>query len=301
MRSQILTMAVAATAALADLSPVRADPVAAAVYPVDVGRASSEDASDVRALLDSALQRTWRRGGFVPAEDLARAACGRASTAAPACLGRLAGAGVVLTVVVDRETTQLVVVLRAVDGAGRVHGPVTATVDSYLQNADVLVRALFALDERRMLAGAPPQPPRADPAEPRPAPAPATASPLAVTPPRPAPPRFSSPPRSAPSGAWRGTAGGWTTAAGLALLAAGGVTAYLNRQVADELDDRFRRNALEPADAARYRSVDRNNTLAIALLVGGGVATTGGLVLWATAPDSSPDRRGATFGVRGRF
>ena len=102
-------------------------------------------------------------------------------------------------------------------------------------------------------------------------------------------------------GAWRVGAGRWTTAAGVGLLAAGAVTAALNRQLAADLEDRYVRSQLEPGDAARYQTVDTYNSVSVALLAAGGVATVAGIVLWATAPDVRPVRGGAAFGVSGHF
>lgn len=286
MRLRLLAFAFTASVSLAAAPSARADP--AAIYPLGTLRAGPEDVSDVRALLDAALHRAERRGGLAPAGQPARAACGPATAAEAACLARLAGAGVVLLGVVERAGSTLVVALRAVDGQGRVYGPVTAAVDVYVQNAEVLVQALSTLDDLRHGAALPAPSLRA-------APPPAPRSLEAARPPS------TSPATGGSGGAWRVGAGRWTTAAGVGLLAAGAVTAALNRQLAADLEDRYGRSQLEPGDAARYRTVDTYNSVSVALLAAGGVATAAGIVLWATAPDVRPVRGGATFGVSGHF
>jgi hypothetical protein len=60
-------------------------------------------------------------------------------------------------------------------------------------------------------------------------------------------------------------------------------------------------STLEPGDAARYQTVDTYNSVSVALLAAGSVATAAGIVLWATAPDVRPVRGGATLGVSGHF
>jgi hypothetical protein len=284
-----LALAFAASFAVSP-APSLADPVAAAVYPPEGRRASPDEVSDVRDLLQAALLRAERRGGFVQAsERVTRAACGPAATAEPACLARLAGAGVVLTAVVNRSASTLLVELKAVDGAGRVHGPVTAGVDAYLQNPEVLVHALSKLDELRLAAATRASALRALPSVSAPGRPVADARLAAAS------------RRDGSTGAWRRTAGRWSTAVGVGLLSAGALTAVLNLRLAADLEDKYRRNALEPSDAARYQEVDTNNVIAATLLAAGGVATVTGVVLWTTAPDVRPTRGGATVGVSGRF
>lgn len=104
-----------------------------------------------------------------------------------------------------------------------------------------------------------------------------------------------------PPGLWKRPAGKWLTGAGVALLAAGGTFAVLNRQLANDLEDRFAQNRLTAADASDYRKVDSYNLLSASLLATGGLTAAAGLYLWGTAPDLRPSRTGVTFGVKKRF
>jgi len=282
-----LAAALAAGVLAAVASPVRAQGPTAVVYPLEGVGVGREELRDVAALLQTALGRTAQRDGFAPASPpFAQNACGPATTASKECLAGVAGVGFVLTAVVGRSDGRLAVQLRATDARGRTHGPVQAMVDPVVQNAEVLTRALLNLQEIVDAAAG---------AEARKGGGPVVA-PEAV-------------PRSSAAGstqyrspgAWRRSAGKWTTAVGLGLLAGGAVVAGLNRQLSSELEEKYKANELTPGDAEDYRQVDTYNTLSTGLFVAGGVATATGMVLWGTAPDVRPTRGGVTLGLSGRF
>ncbi|HSN90743.1 MAG TPA: hypothetical protein VLS93_05910 [Anaeromyxobacteraceae bacterium] len=281
-----LAAALAAGVLAAAASPARGQGPTAVIYPLEGVGVSRAELREVAALLQAALERTAPRGGFAPASPpFAQNACGPGMAAARECLARVAGAGFVLTAVVGRSDGRLAVQLRATDARGKTHGPVQAMVDPVVQNAEPLARALLGLQEMVDAAVA---------AEARRAEGPAVA--------REAIPRSSASrsPLRAP-GAWRRSAGRWTTAVGLGLLAGGGVVAGLNRQLASELERKYETNQLTPEDAEDYRRVDTYNTLSTGLFVAGGTATAVGLLLWGTAPDVRPIRGGVTVGLAGRF
>jgi hypothetical protein len=266
--------------------PARAQGPTAVVYPLEGVGVGREELRDVAALLQTALGRTAQRDGFAPASPpFAQNACGPATTASKECLARVAGVGFVLTAVVGRSDGRLAVQLRATDARGRTHGPVQAMVDPVVQNAEVLARALLNLREI-VDATAAAEARKGGP----------VVAPEAV-------PRSSAAGRTQyrSPGAWRRSAGKWTTAVGLGLLAGGAVVAGLNQQLSSDLEDKYKANELTPEDAEDYRQVDTYNTLSTGLFVAGGVATATGLVLWGTAPDVRPTRGGVTLGLSGRF
>src|SRR5512140_3418640 len=126
------------------------------VYPVAPGKAAARaDVADVASLLDPALRRVAQRSEEVAlAEPLfARAACGPAATAALPCLAELAAGGLLLRVTVQRTPALLVVQLQAVDAKARAYGPVTVSVDAYVQSAEPLVRGLLVLVDQAAASG----------------------------------------------------------------------------------------------------------------------------------------------------
>jgi hypothetical protein len=270
--------------------PAQALGTPAVVYPLYGDGVGREELADLQVLLQAALVRTASRGGFeAGSPPVAKNACGPATTAATDCLAPLAGSGVLLVGIVARQEGRLAVSLRAVDSGARSYGPVRAMVDPVIQNPEVLAQALQNLEEIRASAAAA----AARKAQAAAAPAPDLSAGAGARPPRASP--------GQPAGAWRRSAGKWTTLAGVLMLGGGTAVAVMNQRLADDLEAKYRANTLTGADAEDYDRVDSYNTLSTGLFVAGGVATAAGLVLWGTAPDVRPTRGGVTLGVTGRF
>ena len=280
--------ALAACALAALASPARGEGIPAVIYPVQGDGIERDLRADVQALLHAALLRTARSGGLKPANPpFAQNACGAAATASKECLARVAGSGVVLTAIVGRSGPMLAVLVRAVDGRGRSFGPVRASVDPTIQNAEVLALALANLEEIAASAAS---------AEARKAagaagPAPATSLPAHVR----------SAPAPGPKRAWMRPAGKWATLGGIALLGGAGIVAAMNKSLSEDLDEKYTGGGLTHDDLSSYDKVDTYNALTTGLLVAGGVATVTGVALWAMAPDGPPGHGGMRLGVSGRF
>jgi hypothetical protein len=304
--ARLAALAVAVSVA----SMARAQQVPVRIHPLGGSERDRPAIADAQALLESAVPAAARRSErLVAAKPLVSP-----PTCAPAlatdCLAKLALDGIVVTGTVRLAGGVLVVALRAVNGAGRVVGPLNVGVDAFVQSSEPLTRALLDLEARLPSSrpGAAPEAtvrsaPSASPAAPSPGPGRGDA--MADPALRPDPPRTTStlrykePKPAKESGLL--TAGKWTAGVGVALLACGTAVALLNRSRAQDLADRYQSNSLTPADAAKYQSVETFNAVGTALLVAGGTATVTGLVLWGAAPDPEPTRRGATFGLQGRF
>jgi len=114
----------------------------------------------------------------------------------------------------------------------------------------------------------------------------------------PPPPVLREPP---PDGLWLAPTGKWVAATGLGLLAAGAAAGLVGKRMSDSLDAKYRDRSLAGADLSAYDRVDKISFATNALLVAGGVATAGGLALWAVAPIVAPAHGGAQVGVSGRF
>jgi hypothetical protein len=286
-----LTLAAALAAWALAAAPARAQGIPAVVYPLHGEGVGREELADVQSLIQSALRRTGSRGGLGPASPAtAKNACGPATTATKECLAPLAGSGVLLLGVVARQGGRLAISLRAMDSSARSYGPVRALVDPVIQNAEVLAQALENLEEIRESAVA---------AAARKAQA-AAAPPADLSAPAPSPRSAGAAPQR-PAGAWRRSAGKWTTLAGVVMLGGGTAVAVMNRNLAEDLEAKYRSNSLTAADAEDYERIDTYNTLSTGLFIAGGVATATGLYLWGTAPDVRPTRGGFTLGVSGRF
>jgi hypothetical protein len=262
--------------------PAAAQGRSAALYPLDGGSAAA-GVEDAQAMVEVALTRAARRGMFsLASPTVVPASCGPAARATPACLGKLAGAGVLVMGTVRQSPGILVVSLSLLDARGIRHGPVGVGLDPFLQNPEAIVRAFAELERRAGEAAlaAPPPSPAAPAARPEPV--------------RSAPP-------AGPKRAWMRPAGKWATLGGVVLLGGAGVVAKSNARRADELRDRYSSAALTYEDRSKYRTVDTYNALTTGLFVAGGVATVAGVTLWGMAPDAVPTRGGMRFGVSGRF
>lgn len=253
------------------------------VYPLPAGAAG--DAKDALSLLDAALRRAALRSDDIRlAEPLvARAACGPAPSATPQCLAGLGGGGLVLRVAVHRSAATLVIMLEAVDAKARIIGPVTVSVDAYVQSAEPLAHGVLILVEQANAASRPradlrtAQPPLPPPPVPK-------AVPLA-------------PARKSEPGGWMRAAGPWITGTGVALLAGGLTVSVMNRSLSNELDRKYASGTLTGADLASYRRVDQYNQLTQALFASGGALTLVGTAIWTAAPE----RGRVVAGVSGRF
>jgi hypothetical protein len=340
LRSPPSPLARAARAALALLACLAAGADASAqvmvrrplaLYPVAAGTVTA-DATDVQGLLEVALRRVAQRSEDVVVAEppLLRGACGPAPSASLPCLAQLAGPGLVLRSTVHRSYETLLVAIEAVDAAGRAYGPVSASVDSFVQSAEplaqavrLLVEQVLAAERRRAASPRPPATPAPDAgaqAQASPAATPSTPGATSPTPggapaptyaggdvPLPPPPDLRAPapkpgavpvaPPKRPARAWMGTAGPWLSAAGAALLAGGVGLAVVNRSLSDELDRKYAAGTLTPSDAASYDRVERYNQLTAILLASGGGITLTGVALWTAAPE--PGR--VVGGVAGRF
>ena len=104
-----------------------------------------------------------------------------------------------------------------------------------------------------------------------------------------------------PPGVWMRPAGMGLVGTGAALLAASAVTAYLGKQEANALDEKYRSSNLAWSDRDGYRRVDRLGSATNALLVAGGAAAAAGAMMWAFSPVVFPEHGGASVGVSGRF
>jgi hypothetical protein len=295
------------------------------IYPIQAGTVTA-DGTDVQGLLEVAIRRVAQRSEDVVVAEppLLRGACGPAPSASLACLAQLAGPGLVLRSTVHRSYETLLVAIEAVDAAGRAYGPVSASVDSFVQSAEPLAQAVRLLVEQvlaaeRRRAASPRSPDAAAQAQASPAapsPSGATSATPGATPaqtytaqnvPLPPPPDLRAPapkagavpvaPPKRPPRAWMGTAGPWLSAAGAALLAGGVGLAVVNRSLSDELDRKYATGTLTPSDAASYDRVERYNQLTAILLASGGGLTLTGVALWTAAPESGR----VVGGVAGRF
>ena len=155
MRVEVLVLVlVAAGPAFSQVRP-------AVIYPIDGDGVTAQESADLESTLQSALLRTMRSGPFRPASPpvLPTAACGLARSAAPACLARTAGSGVVLVGVARRAGPLLSLSLMAVDGRGVVTGPVTLKVDPQFDNPGNFAQPLERLSMApRPAASRPPVP-----------------------------------------------------------------------------------------------------------------------------------------------
>jgi hypothetical protein len=303
--------------ALAAPAAAQVGPRLVSLYPLS---RAAPDAADVESLLDSALHRLAARGGNVALASplLARAACGPATSAAPDCLGRLAGEGIVVRATVHRAGGALLVALHAVDGAGTSTGPVSTSLDAFVQSAEPLVNALallvdqvLAAERRRArerggpVAEAPPPsysredraPPAAAAAAEAPPAPPAARPDLRAAEPPPRVPAAAAVTRAPQARGWKRAAGPWLTGAGAALLAGGLAVSVMNRSLSHDLEDRLAAGRLTPADLEDYDRVERYDTLSAALFASGGALTLGGVALWTAPLPRGP----AVAGLAGRF
>jgi hypothetical protein len=161
-------------------------------------------------------------------------------------------------------------------------GPVRVGVDAFVSNAEPVAKALLDLEGLILAAGA-----AGTGVTPTSAAAPV---PLALK-----------PESGPPPGLWMRPGGMGLVGTGAALLAASAVTAYLGKQEADELDEKYRNSNLAWSDRDGYRRVDRLGSATNVLLVAGGAAAAAGALMWAFAPVVLPEHGGASVGVSGRF
>lgn len=267
-------------AAVAALALVLGAPAAAQGLPVQLYPLDGSD--DARALVESAFQRIPGRARvFAPAKQLT---LGRSCGVRPVtgCLQRLAGKGVVVTGNAREAGGVLVFALHAVDGNGKTFGPVRVGVDAFVSNAEPVAKALLDLEGLILAAGA-----AGTGVTPTSAAAPV---PLALK-----------PESGPPPGLWMRPGGMGLVGTGAALLAASAVTAYLGKQEADALDEKYRSSNLAWSDREGYRRVDRLGSATNVLLVAGGAAAAAGALMWAFAPVVFPEHGGASVGVSGRF
>lgn len=266
-----------------------------AIYPPQGAGLTEAEVTDLQDLLAAGLRTAaQRRGNLSPAKPLVLPpTCG--APPKDACLAGLAKGGAVLVSKVTRRPVGLVVTLALVDAAGVRTRPEAFVADLAIQSAAPADHALSLLEFK---LGAPPAPPPVAAA-----PAPAPSAPLAPRPPPPDPLRLAEPaaPAAGPGTPWQSTAGSWCVYGGLAALAGGVTFGLLGKQLTSELNDKAASGRLTAADASSYDRVKTYGTAATALLVAGGVSTATGLVFWSIAPEVTPVRGGATFGVSGRF
>lgn len=273
-RDRVRVRAAVAALALVLCGPAAAQGVPVQLYPLD-------GSADANALVESAFQRIpGRARALVPSKRLGT---GRTCGVRPVtgCLQRLAGKGVVVTGNAREGGGVLVFALHAVDGNGRSYGPVRVGVDAFVSNAEPVAKALLELDALVVAA---------DPGGAAVTPTSATAPALALK-----------PESGPPPGVWMRPGGMGLVGTGAALLAASAVTAYLGKQEADALDEKYRNSNLGWADRAGYRRVDRLGTATNVLLVAGGAVAVTGAMMWAFAPVLFPEHGGASVGVSGRF
>lgn len=301
-------------------SPAAAQSMARVVSVYPFARSEGAAAEDAQGLLESALQRAANRvDDVVLSEPLfVRPACGPSQTAPVECLVRLAGKGLLLRAVLHKSERSAALAIEAIDGAsGRAVGPVTVGIDTYIQNAEPLARALLMLFEdargrggrlvARPLAppppGAPVQPkaeaPRSDVAKgepPRPPPKPD----LRAAEPEPAARVAAAEAgvsRAAPRRSWARAMAPYVAGAGLALLAGAAVVSVKNEQLSTELDQKAREGTLTVADQASYDKVKRYNTMTIGLAAAGGVLTVTSAVMFTVVPSHG----GGSVAMAGRF
>ncbi|HSD22201.1 MAG TPA: hypothetical protein VLC54_19270 [Anaeromyxobacter sp.] len=282
-RDRVRVRAAVAALALVCGAPAAAQSVPVQLYPLD-------GSGDARALVESAFLRIpGRARAFKPAVHLT---LGRTCGVRPVaeCLQRLAGNGVVVTGNAREAGGVLVFALHAVDGNGKTFGPVRVGVDAFVSNAEPVAKALLDL-EALVLAGAPA-------VSAGPAGASASATPTSGVVPAPLALRPESGP---PPGLWMRPGGKGLIGAGAALLAASAVTAYLGKQEANALDEKYRSSSLAWSDREGYRRVDRLGSATNVLLVAGGATAVAGAMMWAFAPVVFPEHGGASVGVSGRF
>lgn len=284
-----LSRAALVAAAALFASAAQAQAVAVRLYPVDGGKLTPEQAADAQALLEAALQRAAARFvALAPADPLVtRAACGRHNPG-PACLARLAEGGVLLYAGVRDRGTEIVFTLAAVDGSGRVYGPVRGQTDAFVQNAVPIGDAIAELDRRVSGRGTTSDELRAA----------NTAALLTDLPP---PRRVALSYKDSARPPWQRGTGKALTAGGLLLAGAGVLVGVLDQRLSADLDRKYREGRLTGADAASYRTVDRYNLTANALFVAGGLAAATGITLWSVAPAVAPERGGATIRLSGNF
>ena len=264
---------------LAAAGPSWAQVRPAVIYPIDGEGVTAQESADLESTLQSALLRTMRSGPFGPASPpvLPTASCGVARSAAPACLARSAGSGVVLVGVARRAGPMLALSLTAVDGRGVVSGPVSLKIDPQFDNP-----SSFTLPLERLSIGAQ-RPVAARP--PAPLPPPDSQGAAAAPPDRP-----SAPPAAVaaePPSRWSWEAKAALGAAGGTVAAFGGGVALgvLAKRQSENLTARFNDHSLTAADASAYSAVDRKTTLANLLFVTGSVLAVTALVFWALVPD----------------
>jgi hypothetical protein len=280
-RDRVRVRAAVAALALVCGVPAAAQSVPVQLYPLD-------GSGDARALVESAFLRIpGRARAFTPAKRLTLGrTCGVRPVAG--CLQRLAGQGVIVTGNAREAGGVLVFALHAVDGSGKTFGPVRVGVDAFVSNAEPVAKALLDL-EALVLAGAPAVSAGA---------AGARATPTSGVVP---PPLALKPESGPPPGVWMRPGGMGLVGAGAALLAASAVTAYLGKQEADALDEKYRSSNLAWSDRDGYRRVERLGSATNVLLVAGGAAAAAGAMMWAFSPVVFPEHGGASVGVSGRF
>jgi hypothetical protein len=304
-----------ALVAIAAPAAAQVGPRIVSLYPVSRDLA---DATEVEGLLDTALRRLAQRTENVvlAAPLVVRGACGPARSAAPECLARLAGNGVVVRATLQRSGSAILVALQAVDGAGRSTGPVSTAIDTFIQTAEPLVNALsILLDDaiagdrlgarkREPVGEAPPPrgaaepkapPPRAEEARPRAAPVEKPDLRAAEPPAKPAVAASLSPRPSQQH--WMRTVGPWMTGAGTALLAGSLAVTLVNRSLSDDLEEKLAEGRLTAGDLSRYDRVELYNTVSKVLLASGGVLAFGGIAIWTAPLPHGP----TVAGVAGRF
>jgi hypothetical protein len=287
-----------------------------AIYPFKVPGLSGQRRADFDAILRTALAQAARRGIITPRAPLLLAAsCGDAPE--PACLARLAQGGVVLAGRGDLRSGVVLVSAQLWDARGQGTREVRFSVDLVIENLRPVSEALLELELElepdgtvgRPTAAPGAREPRAPPSvsavplPPPPAPkgAPPTAKgapPAARPPAAPRPLPLAAPAPAPSSWSWQRIAGPALVAGGLALAAGGAAIAVLNGRRAADLDDRYARGTLTPADRSAYDRVRRDNVLSTALLAAGGVVCAGGAWIWISAP--SPGHP-AVAAVGGRF
>jgi hypothetical protein len=248
-------------------APAWAKAGGANLYPLAGDGIEARQLRDVEGQIKSALLRLRSPTLTLDSLDTLASSCGPATQAKPACLAKSAKGGVVLTGTVTRSGRLLVVALSAVDGRGRVTGPVRTTIDPAVENLKPLVEALQELDGR-MSSVAPALPPvGAAPPPPTVTPAPAAAVTAQPEPP------------SGDKWLRRGAIGSGVGA----VLALGGGFAfgYLAKKTNDDLAAKYGAHTLTTSDADAYNKVDKYSTWANALFVVSGALAAASITCWA--------------------
>jgi hypothetical protein len=306
---------VASALALAPTFAAAGFPVA--IYPFRVPGLSKLQRDDMHGILEAGIASASRRGVLSPRSPIVLpVTCGETPT--PACLAQAAAGGLVLSGRGELRSGMVLVTAALWDGTGTRTREVRFVVDLVIQNLRPVGESILELeveidpdgkvarDDRRLPARDPHGPPEAKPpalaaAPPVKPPAVAPAAPHAVAPPAvaPRPERISvaAAPRAPPL--WKRRAGPWLTGIGAALLGGGATDAYLNRDLAGDLDARYARGALGPSDRASYDRVKIFNVLSTALFAAGGAASAAGAWIWISAP-SAPGKV-AMVGAEARF